>query len=173
MPTDRNAGHSPRKSIALRAEELGPFLGGVLVFVALVYYSNYISSKFEAVDGWQSSSLYSAIFDWSAIQTGFAFGVYGFVIGKTDGFVQKIKETKAMRRFISYIRKANITGFLLTLTSIPLIVIDPKITSSNYLVYITVCLWFCVFVWSFMSFLRLAYNFGKLASVKDVVFKGA
>ncbi len=166
-------GEKKSKSFALRLEELGPFLFALTALFLLVYYKDTIVPKFEANDGWQSSALYSAIFDWSAIQTGFAFGVYGFVIGKSDGFIQKIRETKAMRRFISYIWKANVTGFSLTLGSIPLIVLDPKITTTNQIEYFVVSVWFCVFVWSFMSFLRLAYNFGKLAGVKDKEFKGA
>lgn len=169
-----NTEGKPKKrklSIALFLEEWGPILCGVLVLVALVVFYSSVSGRFGE-DKWQSDGLYSAIFDWSAIQTGFAFGVYGFVIGKTDGFVAKLKNTTAMNRFVNYIKRANMTGFLLTLGSIPLIVVNPSV-STSFAAYLVVAVWFSVFVWSFMSFLRLAYNFGIIASVKDITFKGA
>jgi len=137
-----------------------------------MYFSELVALKFSSGD-WKSVGLYSAIFGWSAIQTGFAFGVYGFVIGKGDGFIAALKNTIAMSRFIVYIRRANISGFLLTLTSIPLIIVEPKVGVPMSTSYLVVALWFALFVWSFLSFLRLAYNFGQIASVKDKNFHGA
>jgi len=161
-----------KQSAALIIERFGPILIGLLVLAALLYYRVSISLMFSN-GGWQSAGLYTAIFDWSAIQTGFAFGVYGFVIGKADGFVAKIKGTKAMERFVSYIKRANVIGFFLTISSIPLIVINPEIKQDAIYSYYIVAIWFSIFVWSFMAFLRLAYNFGILASVKDKPFHGA
>ena len=117
--------------------------------------------------------MYAAIFDWSAIQTGFAFGVYGFVIGKSDGFLAKIKGTVAMDHFMGYIRKANVIGFCLTILSIPLIVMNPKITATNDIAYFVIAIWFSTFIWLFLAFLRLTYTFDMIASTKNVEFHGA
>lgn len=158
--------------IGLRIEQYGPIACAALVIAALIYFTDSVSLKFSSGD-WKSAGLYSSIFGWSAIQTGFAFGVYGFVIGKGDGFIAALKGTTAMSRFMAYIRRANISGFLLTIFTIPLIIDEPEVgvpMSSNYLI---VSGWFALFVWSFLSFLRLAYNFGKISSVKDKVFHGA
>lgn len=165
-------GKKTNKGLILLMEEYGPLLASLMFFAIFLYYSEKMTHYF-VVGGWQSEGLYTAIFDWSAIQTGFAFGVYGFVVGKTGGFIAALRGTKAMERFISYIWKANIIGFFLTVSSIPLIVVNPKITEDNFLIYSVVSLWFCIFIWSFLSFLRLAYNFGKIVSVKDKEFKGA
>ena len=155
-----------KKSLALHVEEKGPIVLAILTFIALIYFSSLITYKFN-FGGWKSAGLYAAIFDWSAIQTGFAFGVYGFVIGKANGFAAKMSNTLAMQRFKGYIRKANIMGIVLTIVSIPLIVVEPKLHAPKTFEYFLVSLWFSLFVWSFLSFLRMAYNFGQLASVKN------
>lgn len=159
-------------SWGLRFEQYGPLFLAVLSGLTLLYFSHFVAAKF-ASGTWKSAGLYTAIFGWSAIQTGFAFGVYGFVVGKGSGFIAALKNTQAMSRFLSYIKRANITGFALTIFSIPLIIAEPNVSvpmSGNYLV---VAAWFALFVWSFLSFLRLAYNFGQVASVKDKVVHGA
>src|SRR4051812_5864649 len=77
-----------RKTFGLVVEQYGPL--GISAGCALAIYllAPSIVAKFTPEGGWQASSLYGAVFNWSAIQTGFAFGVYGFVVGKNDGFVQ-------------------------------------------------------------------------------------
>ena len=156
----------------LLAETYGPVITGLLTLGVLLYFSSPIALKF-AHEEWTSSGLYSAIFGWSAIQTGFAFGVYGFVLGKSGGFVGALRGTRTMERFEGYIKRANWTGFTLTFFSIPLIVAEPKITAPLNASYVVVSVWFAFFVWAFLAFLRLAYNFGAIASVKDKEFHGA
>jgi hypothetical protein len=160
------------KDIGLFSESYGPSISSAISLGLLFYFSDTVSAKFSSED-WTSSGLYSAIFGWAAIQTGFAFGVYGFVLGKTGGFIGKIRKTKAMVRFEGYIKRANLTGFILTFLSIPIIVTDPNLSTPMSIPYIFVSIWFSFFVWSFLAFLRLAYTFGRLASVRDKDFHGA
>ena len=160
------------KSFALRAEQFLPLSSSFVVFLILVYYADVVSDRFID-DGWNSAGLYSAIFGWAAIQTGFSFGVYGFIIGKKDGFVNEIRDTRAFQRFVAYIQRSNYIGFALTFASIPLIVIEPDISQPLSWSYVIVCSWFSLFVWSFLSFCRLAFNFGRIVSVKDKEFHGA
>lgn len=162
---------APRRSLGLLIEQWSPLVAGIVALAFLSYYSDYISSMF-ASNEWKASNLYAAIFDWSAIQTGFAFGVYGFVAGKRDGFVGALQGTVAMKRFISYIRRANVAGFILTFASIPLIVLSPSLSTPTTVWFAIVVAWFSVFVWAFCSFLRLAYNFGQIVSVRDRDFHG-
>lgn len=160
------------KNFGLILESYGPAAAGMVSFIVLLYFADLVAAKFESKD-WTSAGLYSAIFGWSAIQTGFAFGVYGFVLGKSGGFVEALRGTKAMERFEGYIKRANWTGFILTFASIPLIVVEPSIGEPMSGGYIVVAAWFAFFVWAFLAFLRLAYNFGAIASVKDKEFHGA
>lgn len=159
-------------SLGLLLEQYGPAFAAAIALASLFYYSQEIAMNFSS-EKWKSSGLYAAIFGWSSIQVGFSFGVFGFVLGKSDGFVKEIRGTKAMARFLSYIKRANIAGFILTISSIPLVVIEPTIREPIDFYYIFIAIWFSLFVWSFFSFLRIAYNFGRIASVKDKEFHGA
>lgn len=163
---------SQNYSFGLLLEQYGPAVCGAVTLTCLLYFSEEVAQKF-VTDGWKSAGLYAAIFDWSAIQTGFSFGVYGFVLGRGGGFIEKIKDTKAMSRFLSYIKRANIAGFMLTISSIPLIITEPSVSAPLNWIYGIIAVWFSLFVWSFLSFLRIAYNFGQIASVKDKAFHGA
>lgn len=160
------------RSFALLFEQYAPIGAAIATFGALIFFDDQVAAKFAAGD-WMASDLYAAIFDWSAIQTGFAFGVYGFVAGRQDGFAGALQGTIAMGRFMSYIKRANIAGFVLTFFSIPLIVLSPNITVPMSFPFISIVIWFSLFVWAFCSFLRLAFNFGKISSVKERKFYGA
>ncbi len=153
-------------------EKWSPLAMFFVAFFVLIYFADPIATSFATGD-LKSEGLYSAIFGWSAIQTGFSFGVYGFVAGRNTKFIQAIENTVAIRIFIKYIKKANYSGFMLTFSSIPLIVINPELNQPNTKSYIFVALWFSLFVWSFLAFLRIAYNFGKIVGIRDKPFLGA
>lgn len=162
----------PRRHLSLTIEKWGPAVAAGVSVVLLFCYADSVVDNVKSGD-WKTSDLYTAIFDWAAIQTGFAFGVYGFVAGRRDGFVGALQGTVAMARFTSYIKRANLAGFILTFASIPLIVLSPSIETAFSINFIIVTLWFSAFVWAFCSFLRLAYNFSRIASVKDKILHGA
>lgn len=151
---------------ALFFEQFGPLLAAAGTVVLIVVNKDIILAKLVA-GAWQTSNLYSAVFNWSAIQTGFAFGVYGFVAGKSEGFIEALRDTFAMRRFMRYVRNANIGGFLLTVASIPLTITNPSPATDGALAFWIVTFWFGLFVWTFFAFLRIAFNFGRLANVRD------
>jgi len=159
-------------SLALIIEQFGPTISAAIVLALIVYFQSDIVTRF-ATQAWSSEGLYGAVFGWSAIQTGFAFGVYGLVAGRSDGFIGALQGTITMERFVGYIKRANIAGFTLTFSSIPLIILTPKITIPWSISSILISFWFCLFIWALCSFLRLAYNFGRMSSVKDRTFHGA
>ncbi|MFB2550166.1 hypothetical protein [Ensifer soli] len=167
-----NQQNDSKLSFSLLFEQWSPLgfalVGGFLLFV----FSGGISGEF-ASGRWKSQGLYGAIFGWAAIQTGFAFAVYGFVVGKSDGFIAALRGTRAMRLFIGYIKRAIYSGFILTFATIPLIVTEPGLISGDSWGYRAVAVWFTIFLWSFLAFLRLAFNFGKIVSVPDKHFNGA
>jgi hypothetical protein len=156
-----------RKSLGLMAEQYGPLAASAACALAIYIVAPSIIAKFRVSGGWQVSSLYGAVFNWSAIQIGFSFGVYGFVAGKNDGFVQEIRERLAMHRFLGYVRRANIGGFALTVASLPLAIVNPPISDPRSLLFLVIVVWFSLFLWSFLAFLRVAYGFGRLSSVRD------
>ncbi len=172
MSDIQGSGEGQKPSAKLLFEMWHPFLIGILAFWATYYFRDLLTVKFNT-GGWKLDNLYAAVFDWSAIQTGFLFAVYGFVVGKADGFIAEIKRTKAMDRFINYTKRANFIGFSLTLVSIIFIVVSPSINSGASWVYFIITAWFSLFVWAFLAFLRVAYIFGIIARVRDrEVIKG-
>ena len=62
-------------------------------------------------------NLYNAVFGWASLQTGCLYAIYGYIAGKTDGFVGEIRLSRSMIRYNSYLRRATSIGFLLTVTS--------------------------------------------------------
>lgn len=155
-----------RKTFGLLIEQAAPLFTSVVTMFVLVALRDGVVHRF-APGGWKAEGLYSAVFNWAAIQTGFAFGVYGFVLAKSEGFVGALSATVAMKRFIGYVKSANIAGFILTIFSIPLLIVNPNLAAPSHSTYGFVALWFSLFVWAFMSFLRIAYTFGRLTNVPD------
>lgn len=153
-------------TFGLFAEEYSPVFFAVITAIVLHWNFAPIQSAF-AEYGWSLSNLYSAIFSWSAIQTGFLFSVYGFVAGKGDGFIGAMGKTLALRNFIRYTKRAIFAGFILTLISIPLIVANTNFDTQNKYVALLIIGWFSLFVWAFISFLRVAYIFGLMSQIKD------
>ena len=153
-------------------EKFGPIFAAVACFCALYFEREIVLDLFDRHQ-LQTDGLYTAIFDWSAIQTGFLFGVYGFMASKRDGFIGEIRETYAMAWFLSYIKRATFIGFILTFSSIPLIIISPKVGVEHNQSFVWVAGWFSLFIWAFLAFARVAYIFGLMARTKDKEDLGA
>lgn len=154
------------RSISYYAEAYGPAIAG-LGTLALLALNQTPLLALMASDRLSVGNLFSAIFGWASIQTGCVFAIYGFVAGKTDGFIVEIRNTRSMRRFNSFIRRAIVSGFVLTLSSMPLIAWKFTITTDDRLLYLVFAGWFSVFVWAFCSFARVAYIFGLLIRFDD------
>lgn len=139
-------------------------IAGVVFLVLLLLHNqiiNWISSDLVEL-----SNLYSAIFGWSSIQTGFLFAVYGFVAGKGNAFLKAVARTKAMEKYNSSLGSAIFAGFSLTISSMPFIVVPLEPTEFG-IWYIVIAAWFSIFVWAFMLFCGVAYTFGVISTVKD------
>jgi hypothetical protein len=121
-----------------------------------------------AADKLSVGNLFSAVFGWASIQTGCVFAIYGFIAGKTDGFIIEIRNTRSMRRFNSFIMRAIVSGFVLTLTSMPLIAWKFTVTTDDKLLFAVFATWFALFVWAFFSFARVAYIFGLLVRYDEI-----
>jgi len=88
-------------------------------------------------------------------------------VSKTDGFIAEARNTIFMSRFVVYMTRATVIGFLPTFCSIPLVIVDPKISPTDTAAYAVISLWFAVFIWAFIAVLRVAYIFGIVAKVRD------
>jgi hypothetical protein len=156
--------NSNRRSLGYLVERFGPTSSVLAWLVASYFFRGWF------VDNINSgkiilSGLFSAVFGWAAIQTGFLFSVFGFVATKSDGFIGEFRRTPVMKRFQWYVLQAMYMGFILTIYSIPLMVLN--LNMKDGFTYWVVSAWFASFIWAFTSFLRVALNFGRMVSVKD------
>ena len=155
------------KKIFWLIEAYGPITCGALTLLALWYLRGSLL-PLMAEDRISIGNLFSAIFGWASIQTGCVYAIYGFIAGKTDGFIGEVRNTRSMKRYSTYIKRAIFSGFILTVFSMPLIVWKFKIELDDYKLFLGIAAWFSVFVWAFLSFARVAYIFGILIRIEDV-----
>ncbi len=147
-------------------ERFGPLTISLSLAIALFVYRDPIIAR-EAQGSLNFPALYSAAVDWAAIQTGFLFGIFGFVAGKNDGFIKAVRNTHAMRLFSGYMRCAMALGFVVTIYSIMLMVINFSVSDGGGVSYSIFLLWALLTAWAFLAFGRVAYIFGILIRTKD------
>ncbi|MAC35646.1 MAG: hypothetical protein CME38_18890 [Haliea sp.] len=142
-----------------------PLVGALLILACATVFHEPIAAHLGNPDSRvQLENLYAAVFDWSAIQTGFLFAVYGFVVGKNDGFIGAIRKTPAMGKFTASLRRAILVGFLLTFTSMMLLLYPLQPIAWEYWV---LSLWLALFMWAFFLFCSVALTFGVIVKVPD------
>jgi hypothetical protein len=159
--------NSKLPTVGYLVERFGPF-ATVLSWLVAAYFLRGWFVKNIASGEISLAGLFSAVFGWAAIQTGFIFSVFGFVTTKGGGFVEKFRGTSVMYRFQTYVARAMYMGFFLTVYCIPLMVL--KIDVHVNAMYWVVAAWFAAFIWAFTSFLRVALNFGRMVSVREAEF---
>ncbi len=155
-----------RRSFSLLVEAYGPCICG-MVTLGLLWSWRWTILPLMASDKISVGNLFSAIFGWASIQTGCVFAIYGFVAGKSDGFIGQVRRTRSMKIYGAYIMRAIVSGFVLTVTSMPLIVWKFTITGDDKILFFVISAWFAIFVWAFLSFARVAYIFGILVRPDD------
>jgi hypothetical protein len=147
-------------------ERFSPIACGILTVILLYLFREKVVAEAisKEVD---FGNLYSSVFDWSSIQTGFLFGIFGYIAGKSDGFIASIRNTEEMTEFLGYQKRAMLLGFLLTFASIPMMVTNLSFDSSSSLNYWLFTVWAALAVWAFLAFLRVAYIFGIVIKTRD------
>ncbi|WP_149738597.1 hypothetical protein [Rhizobium sp. RU20A] len=147
-------------------EKFGPISLAALSCLLLYYFRSDLI-QLSVSEDINVSNIYSSVFDWSSIQTGFLFAIFGFIAGKTDGFINRIKDTPEMKIFLKYTKHALLLGFAITFASIPMTVTSFDIAKGASWKFHFFAAWSFLSVWGFFSFLRVAYIFGAIIKVKD------
>ena len=124
-----------------------PLIVAVLCFGALLKFDRTVFAAVPSDQNW--SLLYAAIFNWAAIQIGFLFGVYGFMVGSPTEFMKAIKNLKEFKTFRSGLVTSLFVGFLLAIVSLPLLVFTPDPANSSIILKIAIYSWFSCFVFAF------------------------
>jgi len=140
-----------------------------LTFFSLSFFSVKIAgflSIYEQSTVIKWDNLYTAVFDWAAIQTGFVFGVYGFVIGSPSKFMQAIEETAVFKRFKLGIVTSLVAGSILTVLSLPLLIFPLKPFASGDVAKFLLFAWFALFIYALVSFFKTTYLFALMSRYK-------
>jgi hypothetical protein len=108
---------------------------------------------------WHLDQLYTAVFAFLAITTGFVAAFYCTIVCMSEGFIHQIRNTDVMRGFLIFLKQAIILGFFVSLASIPMMVVEPIPTEQYSLSAFAVALWLGAAVWAIAAFYRVASLF--------------
>ena len=120
---------------------------------------------FEYMNGhnWNIPAIYGAIFDLYSILTGLLFAVYGIVLTGANPFMQSLRRTKVYALYRVTLKQAIYLGFIVTLGTIPLLILEPKEVKAGSELNFALSLWAGASVTGFHLFLRLARGFITMA----------
>ena len=154
------------KKLRRLLEVYAPALAGVITLAACLCFRNSLTHIFVA-DKLSLSQLYSGVFGWASVQTGALLSIYGMIFTKTDGFIGGLRSLPIMESFYRFVGSSIRLGLVLTVVTIPLLVFNRDMSDLNHPRYFIVAVWFGVFAWAFMSFVRVVRIFSALVRVKD------
>ena len=107
---------------------------------------------------WHLDQLYTAIFGLLSITTGFLATFYGTIQSMSEGFIKMIKNTNVMSKFLRFTKRAIITGFIVSILTIPMLVTTPLPQERWSLAFIWVGIWCGLAVYAICTFLRVGTN---------------
>ncbi|GEO99991.1 hypothetical protein [Methylobacterium haplocladii] len=157
-----------KKSFLAYFESWSPFVLAATAFCTLIFFRVEITQDFVTYK-LSLPQLYTAIFGWASVMTGFQFGVYSLIFSKTDGFISRISSTKALEKFMSYTKRAVTLGFALTIFGIPLLIINADMDGLSVIMYCIGTLYVSLFIYSFAATVRVAKLFAIMAKIKTKI----
>lgn len=117
-----------------------------LACIFFVLFAEQISAT-AVTQNWSEGDLYGSIFGWSAIQTGFFFGVYTFVVARPGKFRDNMKNNTAFTDAMTHLRATVYMLFVFSMISAPLTFFAPNIKavtswetlSIGYVLFAIIC----------------------------------
>jgi hypothetical protein len=161
------SGGSPALRDAYRAVRRHlPAIAAVAAPLSVIAGRDTLAARFAA-DAWDVAAFYSAIFDWSSIQSAFLFGIYAFVLSRSEPFIKAVDNTEPFEALRSYSRRTLYLTFVLTIISMPLAVASPKPAAS----LLSLELWTfaglsSLMAYTFCRFLKVVRVFGKIEGLR-------
>lgn len=113
--------------------------------------------SYSEVHGIHLENSYTPVAGVFAIIAGFLAAFYGSVQALADSRLKRIAKTTTFTRFIGYIKEATIAGFLLSILSIPLIILSPT-GITTFLERFGLGLWCGLSVYALLAFVRVGRN---------------
>ena len=147
-----------RLSIEAIRERFYPlFLGLVGAAASLLWGHKLVAICVK--EAWHVDQLYTAVFAFLAITTGFLATFYCTIACMSEGFIRQIRDTRVMHGFLSYLKRAILLGFVVSLASIPRMVAQPVPTEQFSISAIVAAAWLGSAIWAIAAFYRVASLF--------------
>jgi hypothetical protein len=139
-------------------EQIYPFVLGLIAAAAwMIFGSNVVC--YAQQHNWHLDQLYTAVFAFLAITTGFLATFYCTIQCMSEGFIQRIRNTQTLNGFLAFTKHAIIIGFIVSIVSVPMMVVTPMPITSFSWSAVIVALWLGVAVYAVASFYRVASLF--------------
>lgn len=133
-------------------------IAAIATFAFVLYQREWVSAQFSS-GAWDIGAFYAAVFDWASIQSAFLFGIYAFVLGRTEPFIRAIADTSVFEQMRAHVRRTMYLALLLTVFAMPMLVAKPEVSAS----------WDSVGLWGFTGVATLAaftsFSFLKVVRV--------
>ncbi len=147
-------------------EKLFPIILSVTVLILLLVFNDAVICNLERGQ-LHFANLGLAVFSWLALQVGFSFGVYAFIMSKNDGFIGKIKKTEAMKRFKKRLVFGYYSGMAVSFITLPIVVIKFDLQAISFSLYVMLSIWFSLFIFSFAYFICIVRIFREIERISD------
>ncbi len=163
MPSDIN---KKGKTILWYVETWFPALFAFATFALLIYFKCEVLLKFD--NEWLSiKDIYFAVFNWAVLQVGFCFAVYALIVSKIKGFIFESRARNSMKRFRKYLMRGYWVGIFIAAITLVFIVLRPDLSKSFFYNYFILAIWASLFVFSFLSFIRILLAFQLIARIGE------
>lgn len=145
-------------TIAYSIERQGPKTLVAVAGVSFVIWGNVFFEKAVA-EKWAIDSLYSAIFDVSSIVCAFLFSFLIFIKTTENRFLSSFRQDRLYGVMTRDFLASIFSSFILTVVTIPLIVVVPKPELLMNVWFLVVLIWFCLVGYVIACTFRSGYQF--------------
>ena len=144
-----------RTSLEGAWERAYPCAIGAAIGLAWLAWGHYVVCAASA-NSWHLDQMYTAVFGFAAVTTGYLATFYGTIQSMSSGFVHRIRGTKVFVSFLGYTRSAIKIGFACAVLSAVMMVFTPLPTVRYSWSNVSSAVWIFVSVWTIISFYRVA-----------------
>lgn len=128
---------------------LGAFVGALSLWKGPHLFEVAVSYK------WNVPSIYSAVFNLSAVYTAFLFSLYTYILTSDSKFIAAAEKSTFFKRALALSVRAMFLGALVSVASIPMMLIEPVAVELNNVMW-WIAGWISVSVWSLGAFAQAA-----------------
>ena len=107
-------------------------------------------------NGWHLDQMYTAVFGFTAVTTGYLATFYGTIQSMSSGFVHRIRGTRVLALFLKFIKAAIKIGFVCAVLSAVMMILVPLPADRYSWPNLSSAVWIFISVWAIVSFYRVA-----------------